>query len=67
MLASDSLVINVMKNLLPSILIAMLTRTCPTGHPYNTNMWLNTQMQFNNGYVYSKKLTGYVLSGLVHV
>ena len=39
MLASDSLVINVVKNLL-SILIAMLTGTCPTGHPYSTYMQL---------------------------
>ena len=37
MLTSDSLVIDVMKNFFLSILIAMLTGTCPTGHPYNTN------------------------------
>ena len=69
MLASDSLVIDVMKNLLPPILIAMLTRTCPTGHPYNTNMRLNTQMQFLT-YVYIHKswqVMFYMDIGQVHV
>ena len=46
MLASDWLVIDVMKNFYLSIIIAVLTCTCPTGHPYNTSMGLNMQIQF---------------------